>query len=493
MRRARRGVMAPPQRRARGDASTGRARRRRRSPTTSTAQKRPSSATSPPSTLTLRKEMAWHPRVERRNTSRHACARGIRRRILTLTVAAVVLYGVAPAVLEVLGAYRRLTDVDPAWWIAVVATSAAGIWCMCALQRLALNGPRWFPVITSQLAGAAFSKVVPGGSAAAAALQARMLTQAGLPPAAVATGLTAGRTAAPRSAGRTAAVGAPRGGVRSTNTRWFAAGRRSRAGRVRRAVRTRRLASEERSRAQGGWTRTARGREEIASWPSALRWTPRTTVPRARSASKGARRRMGPGRSPGRWALDLRLSVALRRAPRSRRAAAAVHRADRLLGRATTRPAPAHSRRARRRRGRAHRDTGARRRPRGASSPGHARLPPRVVLALAADRPHRLDLAPATRRRRSTPAACVALSPPQLRRLIQADVVIRQRSRSALVTRRSRSSAPGRLEWPLCARTQRTRGRSKLSPPPPSRGGASCRRPSRTTSRPRARRRCAVG
>ncbi|HJS93414.1 MAG TPA: flippase-like domain-containing protein [Solirubrobacteraceae bacterium] len=116
----------------------------------------------------------------------------MRRRILTLIVAAVVLYGVAPAVLEVFGAYRRLTDVDPAWWIALVATSAAGIWCMCALQRLALNRPRWFPVVTSQLAGAAFSKVVPGGSAAAAALQARMLSQAGLSPAAVATGLTAG-------------------------------------------------------------------------------------------------------------------------------------------------------------------------------------------------------------------------------------------------------------------------------------------------------------
>ena len=52
-----------------------------------------------------------------RSALRHRRARGIRRRILTLSVAAVVLYGVAPAVLEVLGAYRRLTDVDPAWWI----------------------------------------------------------------------------------------------------------------------------------------------------------------------------------------------------------------------------------------------------------------------------------------------------------------------------------------------------------------------------------------
>jgi uncharacterized protein (TIRG00374 family) len=109
-----------------------------------------------------------------------------------LVIAAVVLYGVAPAILEVLGAYRRLRDVDPGWWIVVVASSAAGIWCMCALQRLALNGAPWFPVATFQLAGAAFSKVVPGGSAAAAALQARMLLQAGLSPATIGTGLTAG-------------------------------------------------------------------------------------------------------------------------------------------------------------------------------------------------------------------------------------------------------------------------------------------------------------
>jgi uncharacterized protein (TIRG00374 family) len=114
------------------------------------------------------------------------------KRLVPLVIAAVVLYGVAPAVLEVLGAYRRLGDVDPAWWVVVLATSAAGTWCMCALQRLSLNCAPWFPVATSQMAGAAFSKVVPGGSAAAAALQAQMLARAGVAPAAIGTGLTAG-------------------------------------------------------------------------------------------------------------------------------------------------------------------------------------------------------------------------------------------------------------------------------------------------------------
>lgn len=118
--------------------------------------------------------------------------RAVLKRLLTLALAAVVLYGVAPAVLEVLGAYNRLTDVDPGWWVAVVATSAAGVWCLCALQRLVLERPAWFPTVTSQLAGSAFSKVVPGGAAAAAALQAQMLAQAGVPATTIGTGLTAG-------------------------------------------------------------------------------------------------------------------------------------------------------------------------------------------------------------------------------------------------------------------------------------------------------------
>lgn len=129
---------------------------------------------------------------ERRPEWSRPAPRVVLKRLLTLLLAAVVLYGVAPAVLEVLGAYTRLTDVDPGWWIAVIATSAGGIWCMCALQRLLLQRPPWFPTVSSQLAGTAFSKVVPGGAAAAAALQAQMLAQAGVPATTIGTGLTAG-------------------------------------------------------------------------------------------------------------------------------------------------------------------------------------------------------------------------------------------------------------------------------------------------------------
>jgi hypothetical protein len=67
----------------------------------------------------------------------------MRRRILGLALAALMLYGVAPAVVDVLGGWRDLNRVSPAWW-------------------------------------------------AAAALQYRMLAQAGLPAAGIATGLAAG-------------------------------------------------------------------------------------------------------------------------------------------------------------------------------------------------------------------------------------------------------------------------------------------------------------
>ncbi len=116
----------------------------------------------------------------------------MRRRVLWLVLTALVLYGVAPAVIDVLGGWRDLDRVAPRWWIAVIGTQVAGWGSLWALQRLALHRPRWFPVATSQLASGALGRVVPGGAAAAAALQYRMLSQAGLAHTAVATGLTAG-------------------------------------------------------------------------------------------------------------------------------------------------------------------------------------------------------------------------------------------------------------------------------------------------------------
>jgi uncharacterized membrane protein YbhN (UPF0104 family) len=113
-------------------------------------------------------------------------------RLIALAVTALALYGVAPAVLEVLGAFDDLDEVSPGWWPAVVGTQVAAVCCLVALQRVALQADDWFAVATSSLAGGALGRVVPGGAAAAGALQYRMLQQAGLPAARIGLGLTIG-------------------------------------------------------------------------------------------------------------------------------------------------------------------------------------------------------------------------------------------------------------------------------------------------------------
>ena len=62
--------------------------------------------------------------------------------------------------------------------IAAQMASWASMWL---LQRLAVGTRSWWPVVTSNLASGALGRVVPGGAAAAGALQYRMLAQAGVP------------------------------------------------------------------------------------------------------------------------------------------------------------------------------------------------------------------------------------------------------------------------------------------------------------------------
>src|SRR3954466_7699542 len=115
----------------------------------------------------------------------------MRKRILALALPGLAAYGGAAAAVDVLGGWRSLDEVAPQWWIAVVVSQVAGWGCLWAVQRLALHTRPWFGVITAQLASGALGRVVPGGAAAAAALQYRMLAQSGFKRATIATGLTA--------------------------------------------------------------------------------------------------------------------------------------------------------------------------------------------------------------------------------------------------------------------------------------------------------------
>jgi len=118
-------------------------------------------------------------------------AAAIAKRGGLLAVTGVSLYLLAPALLNVFGAWDRLDDVNPLWFVAMFALQVGSYGCMWWVQRVALRTRRWGPVITSQLASNAFGRVVPGGVAAAGAMQYAMLTRAGVPAAAAASGMTA--------------------------------------------------------------------------------------------------------------------------------------------------------------------------------------------------------------------------------------------------------------------------------------------------------------
>jgi putative heme transporter len=113
------------------------------------------------------------------------------KRGLLLAITGVSLYLLAPALLEVFGAFDRLDDFNPLWWIAMLLLQIGSYACMWEVQRISMRTERRGPVITSQLASNAFGRVVPGGVAAAGAMQYAMLTRGGVPAGRAASGMTA--------------------------------------------------------------------------------------------------------------------------------------------------------------------------------------------------------------------------------------------------------------------------------------------------------------
>jgi uncharacterized protein (TIRG00374 family) len=112
-------------------------------------------------------------------------------RTFLILLTGVSLYVFAPSIVEVYSSWDTLVTLQPWWLIAIFGAQVASFACIWVLQRIALRSPTWFPVITSQLAGNAFSRVVPGGAAAGVALQMRMLTKAGVHTTTAASSLTA--------------------------------------------------------------------------------------------------------------------------------------------------------------------------------------------------------------------------------------------------------------------------------------------------------------
>ena len=114
---------------------------------------------------------------------------------MLLLVAGVSLYLLAPRLLDVFSSWPQLRSLDPLWLGLAVFFEATAWVSLWTLQRIALRTSSWFVVGTSQLAANAAGNVIPGGGAAASAVQYGMLVRAGVPGPTVATGIAACWTA----------------------------------------------------------------------------------------------------------------------------------------------------------------------------------------------------------------------------------------------------------------------------------------------------------
>jgi uncharacterized protein (TIRG00374 family) len=117
--------------------------------------------------------------------------RNLRRTAIWLLITGVSLYLVAPSLFDVLSSWDELDDVQPLWFVGMAALQVLSLGCLWYVLRIALHSVDWEPVIYSQLAGNALSKIAPAGGAVGGALQYRMLVEAGAQKGRVATAITA--------------------------------------------------------------------------------------------------------------------------------------------------------------------------------------------------------------------------------------------------------------------------------------------------------------
>ena len=129
--------------------------------------------------------------IERGERDAEGRGPSLRRTAFWLAITGISLYLVAPSLLDTLGSWRDLERIDWLWFPAMLVLQAGGFACIWALQRMALLRARWPDVIESQLAGNALGKIAPAGGALGAALQYRMLVEAGLERGRAVAGITA--------------------------------------------------------------------------------------------------------------------------------------------------------------------------------------------------------------------------------------------------------------------------------------------------------------
>lgn len=108
-----------------------------------------------------------------------------------LVVALLSLYLLGPGLVEVLSSAPRLATIGWWWFPLMLLLEIASFASLWGVQWVAIRGANWRQIAIAQLAGNSFGRIVPGGGAAAGALQYRLLVDAGVPRGSTATGLTA--------------------------------------------------------------------------------------------------------------------------------------------------------------------------------------------------------------------------------------------------------------------------------------------------------------
>jgi uncharacterized protein (TIRG00374 family) len=98
---------------------------------------------------------------------------------------------VLPSLTRTVAAWPQLSSSSPIWLIGSLLAESASFACAFALQRLVLRTKKWFAVVAAGLTGNAVTNVLPGGDAAGAAVQFRMLGESGIDADRAAGGMTA--------------------------------------------------------------------------------------------------------------------------------------------------------------------------------------------------------------------------------------------------------------------------------------------------------------
>ncbi|HXX91436.1 MAG TPA: flippase-like domain-containing protein [Acidimicrobiales bacterium] len=107
-------------------------------------------------------------------------SKGVVRRVVALLATGIGLYVVLPSLVKVVGAWPKLATLSGVWLVVALMAELSSFTCTFGIQRIVLRTRGWFAVVTAGLCGNAVTNTLPGGDAAGAAVQFRMLSAAGV-------------------------------------------------------------------------------------------------------------------------------------------------------------------------------------------------------------------------------------------------------------------------------------------------------------------------